>query len=166
MDSSVDSDCIVACSSEVDQCIVQPKKWVKVELEDNVNFIPSDGHCTANCFAIHFDTPLDKVLELLDKEFQEKISKYSDFSEYDNGKRLLEVFRYITEKRYDSSTADMFINDFSSMFKIVIRYANKMKEGTFISIFLENKINLFKCQGHFNLIKTPEPATTSDRSSD
>ena len=168
MNSSDDSDCIIAWLSEVDQCIVQPKKRVKVELEDNVNLIiiPSDGHCTANCFAIHFDTPLDKVLELLDKEFQVKIWKYSDFSEYDNEKILLEVFRYITEKRYDSSTADMFINAFSSMFKIVITYANKTKEGTVISIFLENKINLFKCQDHFNLIKTSEPATTSDRSSE
>ena len=30
---------------------------------------------------------------------------------------LIDVFRYVTEKRYDSSTADMFINAFSSIFK-------------------------------------------------
>ena len=110
------------------------KKRVKVELEDNLNviIIPGDVHCIANCFAVHFDTPLDKVLDLLDKEFRENISKYSDFSEYDDDKILLEVFRYITEKRYDSSTADMFINAFSSIFKtkVVITYVNKMKEDS------------------------------------
>ena len=80
-----------------------------------------------------------------------------DLSEYDNDKILLEVFRYITEKRYDSRTADMFIDAFSniSKTKVVITYANKMKEDTVIgSNFPENKINLFKCQDHFDLIKT------------
>ena len=134
MDSSDDSDCVITWSSEVEQCIAQPKKRVKVELEDNLNviIIPGDVHCIGNCFAVHFDTPLDKVLDLLDKEFRENISKYSDFSEYDDDKILLEVFRYITEKRYDSSTADMFINAFSSIFKtkVVITYVNKMKEDS------------------------------------
>ena len=165
MDSSDDSDCVISWSSEVEQCIAQPKKRVKVELEDNVNviIIPGDGHCIANCFAVHFDTPLDKVLDLLDKEFRENISKYY------NDKILLEVFRYITEKRYGSSTADMFINAFSSTFKtkVVITHANKMKEDTVIgSNFLENKISLFKCQDHFDLVRPSEPATTRDRSSE
>ena len=84
MDSSDDSDCAITWSSEVEQCIAQPKKRVKVELENNLNLIiiPGDGHCIANCFAVYFDTPLDKVLDLLDKEFRENISKYSDFSRY------------------------------------------------------------------------------------
>ena len=171
MDSSDDSDCVITLSSEVEQCIAQPKKRVKVELKDDLNviIIPGDGHCIANCFAVHFDKPLDRVLDLLDKEFRENISKYSDFPEYDDDKILLEVFRYITGKRYDSSTADMFINAFSSIFKtkVVITYANNMKEDTVIgSNFLENKISLFKCQDHFDLIRPPEPATTSDGSSE
>ena len=110
------------------------KKQVKVELDDSLNLIimPGDGHCIANYFAVHFDTPLDTVLDLLDKEFGENISKYSDLSEYDNDKILLEVFRYITEKRYDSRTADIFIDAFSSISKtkVVITYVNKMKEDS------------------------------------
>ena len=103
MKSSDDSDCVIIWSSEVEQCIAQPKKRVKVELEVNLHLIIilGDGHCITNCFVVHFDTPLDKVLDLLDKEFQEKMLKYSDFSEYDDDKILLEVFRYIKEKRYD-----------------------------------------------------------------
>ena len=45
--------------------------------------MPGDGHSKADCFTTHFDTPLDKVLE---KELQEKISKYLDFSEYHDDK--------------------------------------------------------------------------------
>ena len=63
-------------------------------------------------------------------------------------KILFEVFGYITEKRYDSSTGYMFFNAFLSIFKtkVVITYANKMKEDTVIeSNFLENKISIFKC---------------------
>ena len=92
MDSSDYSD----ASPEVEQCIAQPKKRVKVEVEDNLNLIinAGDGHCIVNCFGVHFDTALDKVLDLLDKEFRENRSKYSDFSEYGEGKILLEAFRY------------------------------------------------------------------------
>ena len=63
MDSCDGSDCVVTWSSEVEQCMAQPKKQVKVELEDNLNLIiiPGNGHCIANCFAVHFDTPLDKL---------------------------------------------------------------------------------------------------------
>ena len=45
------------------------KKQVKVELDDSLNLIimPGDGHCIANYFAVHFDTPLDTVLDLLQK---------------------------------------------------------------------------------------------------
>ena len=84
-------------------------------------------------------------------------------------KILFEVFGYITEKRYDSSTGYMFFNAFLSIFKtkVVITYANKMKEDTVIeSNFLENKISIFKCQEHFDLLRTPEPATTSNISSE
>ena len=65
--------------------------------------------------------------------------------------------------------ADMFINAFSSIFKtkVVTTYANKMKEDTVIgSNFLENKIDLFKCQDHFGLIRPSELAKTSDRISE
>ena len=48
--------------------------------------MPGDGHSKADCFTAHFDTPLDKVLHLLEKELQEKISKYLDFSEYHDDK--------------------------------------------------------------------------------
>ena len=42
-----------------------------------------------------------------------------------------------------------------------------MKEDTVIeSNFLENKISIFKCQEHFDLLRTPEPATTSNISSE
>ena len=45
--------------------------------------------------------------------------------------------------------------------------SNKMKEGKVIgSNFLANKINLFKCQDHFDLIRPSEPATTKDRISE
>ena len=48
--------------------------------------MPGDGHSKADCFTAHFDTPLDKLLHLLEKELQEKISKYLDFSEYHDDK--------------------------------------------------------------------------------
>ena len=86
MDSCDGSDCVVTWSSEVEQCMAQPKKQVKVELEDNLNLIivPGEGHSIANCFTVHFHEPLYKVLDLLDKEFRENISKYLNFSEYDD----------------------------------------------------------------------------------
>ena len=105
-------------------------------------------------------------MDLLDKEFWGNISKYSNFSEYDDDKKLLEVFRYITEKRYDLSTADMFINAFSSIFKtkVVIRYTKFFE--VIWSNFLETKTDLFKCQDYFDLIRPSEQATTSDKSSE
>lgn len=159
MDSSEDdNDCLITWSSNTEE-YSPPSRRVKIEIEKDVNLvvIPGDGHCIANCFAIRFDKPLDMVLDLLDKEFRENISTYANFSEYSEDEILLEVFKYITEKSYDSSTADMFINAFSTIFKtkVVIKYANRKKEDTVIgSNFENNTIHLFKCQDHFDLIVT------------
>ena len=157
-------------SSEVEQCIAQPKSELRLNWRTILTLLLYRVLVTySKLLRLHFHTPLDKVLNLLDKEFRESISKYSDFSEFDNDKILFEVFGYITEKRYDSSTGYMFFNAFSSIFKskVVITYANKMKEDTVIvSNFLENKISIFKCQEHFDLLRTPDPATASNISSE
>ena len=34
---------------------------------------PDDGHCIANCFAVHSNEQLDRVLDRLDTEFRENI---------------------------------------------------------------------------------------------
>ena len=56
-----------------------------MELEEDVNLIiiPGDGHCIANCFATRFTQPLDKLLDLLEKEFRDNISTYKRIKESD-----------------------------------------------------------------------------------
>ena len=48
-----------------------------------------------------------KVLHLLDSEFRENIIFYKEFNE---DEILKEVYAYITERRYNNITVDMFLN--------------------------------------------------------
>ena len=41
---------------------------------------------------------LDKVLDLLDTEFRENMSVYTDFSTFSDDEIIKEVYQYITEK--------------------------------------------------------------------
>ena len=54
-----------------------PKRY-KSEPEENVHrkSIPGNGHCIGNCFAVHFEENLDKVLDKLDTEFAINVQKY------------------------------------------------------------------------------------------
>ena len=71
MNSDSDSDCLITDCKEGEDCIIvkdkpSPKRC-KLELEDNLHLksITGDGYCIANCFAVHFDENLDKVLDKL-----------------------------------------------------------------------------------------------------
>ena len=70
--------------------------------------IPGEGHCIANCFTVHFEENLDKVLDKLDTEFRINLLKNRKFSEC-NTKKIIEVYNYITVKRYNNNTTEMFL---------------------------------------------------------
>ena len=80
-------------SGEDDLLIVKPKK-VKLEKEENVNFIvktiPGDSHCIANCFSMFFGKDSSEILSLLWNEFQENFHLYMRFSEYKSMEELLQ----------------------------------------------------------------------------
>ena len=66
---------------EGDSCIIVtdiPAKRCKLEPEETPNRIkiPGDGHCIANCFAVHFKENLDKVLDKLDTAFRSNLEEY------------------------------------------------------------------------------------------
>ena len=75
-----------------------------------IKSIPGDGHCIAYCFATRFKEPLDRVVDHLNSEFRESITFYKDFSEFNEDKILRESYAYKTERRYNNSTVDMFLN--------------------------------------------------------
>ena len=67
MNSDSDSYCIITDCKEGEDCIIvtdkpSPKRS-KLEPEENLNreLIPGDGHCIANCSALHFQENLDKL---------------------------------------------------------------------------------------------------------
>ena len=74
--SENESNCIIVSFTEGDPCIIVDEPLIKRLKSDNDNNvhlrkIPGDGHCIANCFVVHFDEPLDRVLDRLDNEFRE-----------------------------------------------------------------------------------------------
>ena len=115
MNSDNDGDCIIGnCEESEDYIIVLDKpspKRCKLEPEENLHrkLIPGDEHCIANCFAVHFEENLDKVLDKLDTKFQINLQKYRQFSEYSIKKIIEKVFNYVTIKGYNNDTADMFL---------------------------------------------------------
>ena len=78
----------------------------------------------------------------MDTEFREKMSVYTAFSTYINDEIIKEVYQYITEKRYDSITEDLFLYAFSRTFyaKVVVTYADRRKEDTLIGAGLTKTI--------------------------
>ena len=52
-------------------------KRCKLEPEENKHrkSIPGDRHCIANCFTVHFEETLDRVLGKLDTEFGINLQK-------------------------------------------------------------------------------------------
>ena len=79
--------------------------------------MPGDGHCIANCFAVHFEENHDKILDKLDTEFRIDLQKYRQFSECSTDKIVKEVHDYITIKRYNNDTADMFLYAFANIYQ-------------------------------------------------
>ena len=55
-------------------------KRCKLKPEDNLHpkLIPEDGNCIANCFAVHFEKNLAKVLDKLGTEFRINLHKSTD----------------------------------------------------------------------------------------
>ena len=131
-------------------------KRCKLENEGfSIKSIRGDGHCIANCFATHFEEPLDRVLDRLDSEFNED-------------EILREVYAYITERRCNNSTVDMFLNAFTRIYntKVVIHNSGIDVANTAIGFNFENTIHLFKNADHFDLMELPEKNVTSQNSGD
>ena len=127
--------------------------------------IPGDGHCTANCFAAHFDEPLDRVLDFLDNEFRENISFYRDFSHFCEDEIKFYVFKYITEKSYNNDITDVFSCAFSRIYetKVVVRYTEQNTADTIIGEeFKENTIYVNKEPDHYNLMEQMENCNTQE----
>lgn len=156
--SSSDSDCVITEYKEGEKVfrIIDDEPGVKkFKTEQNFNLmrVAGDGHCIANCFSIYFDEPLDMVLDNLDKEFRQNISIYEEFSDKSKDGILKEVYAYITEKIYDNSTADMFLNAFSNIYKtkVIVSYSNQNSETVIGEIF-ERAIHVHKSSDHFDLV--------------
>ena len=74
---------------------------------------------------------LDKVLDLLDTEFHENMSVYTAFSIFSNDEIIKEVHQYMTEKRYDSTTADRFLYAFSRIGMLKEDFLTSIKYGKY-----------------------------------
>ena len=124
MSSDSESNCVITDYKEGDSCIIVtdiPAKRCKLEPEETPNRIkiPGDGHCIANCFAVHFKENLDKVLDKLDTEFRSNIEEeYRKYSELSTEQILKEVYNYVTLKRYNNDTADMFLTALQVFIKL------------------------------------------------
>ena len=64
------------------------------------------------------------------------------------------MYQYVTEKRYDLPTVDLFLYAFLQIFntKVVVIYADREKK-TVIGAGLTKTIHFFKCQDHFDLFE-------------
>ena len=69
----------------------------KLEPEETLHrkLISGDGHCIANCFVVHFEEDLDKVLEKLNTKFSKNLQNYRQFSECST-KKMIEVYYFET----------------------------------------------------------------------
>ena len=158
MSSDSDSDCVITDYKEGDSCIIVtgiPAKLCKLEPEETPNRIkiPGDGHCIANCFAVHFKENLDKVLDKLDTEFRSNLEEYRKYSELSTEQILKEVYNYVTLKRYNNDTADMFLSAFANIYqtKVVITHAGSNTRYSVGDRYNE-AINLYKVKDHYDLL--------------
>ena len=88
-----------------------------------IKSIPGNGDCIENCFATHFKEPLDRVLDRLDSQFRENITFYKDFSEFIEDEILRGVYAYATDRKYNSSTVDMFLNAMARIYNTKVFYS-------------------------------------------
>ena len=144
---------------EGDSCIIVtdiPAKRCKLESEETPNRIkiPGDGHCIANCFAVHFKENLDKVLDKLDTEFHSNLEVILKQS---TEQILKEVYNYVTLRRYNNDTADMFLSAFANIYqtKVVITHARSNTRYSVGDRYNE-AINLYKVKDHFDLLLMDE----------
>ena len=158
MSSDRDSDCVITDCKEGDSWIIVtdiPAKRCKLEPEETPNRIkiPGDGHCIANCFAVHFKKNLDKVLDKLDTEFRSNLEEeYRKYSELSTEQILKEVYNYVTLKRYNNDTADMFLSAFANIYqtKVVITHAGSNTRYSVGNRYNE-AINLYKVKDYYGL---------------
>ena len=158
-----DSDCIVTSVIESREKVLKINdeesflKRCKLEYEEGfrIKNIPGNGHYIANCFATHFKEPLDRVLNRLDSEF-EKTLLFTKISL--NLMKMRQVYAYIMERRYNSSTVDMFLNAIARIYntKVVIDNSGIDVANTGIGCNFENIIHLFKNADHFDIMELPE----------
>ena len=73
------------------------------------------------------------------------MSVYTAFSIFSDDEIIKEVYQYIAEKIYNSTTADLFWYAFSWIvsMKVVVTYADRRKEDTVIGAELLKKNNKF-----------------------
>ena len=110
----------------------------KTRIHYDVIPMPGDGHCIAHCFSNHFKEPMDKVLDLLDKDFCENLTMYGCLSDLTKEESLEDVFPYFTEKRYTNSTTDLFLHTSSNICnaKVIIKHDNSKYGDIIIGAFM------------------------------
>ena len=157
MTSDSNSDCVITDYKEGDSCIIVtdiPAKRCKLEPEETPNRIKiaRDGHCIANCFAVHFKENLDKILDKLDTELRSNLEEYRKYSELSTEQILIEVYNYATLKRYKNDTADMFVSAFPNIYqtKVVITHAGSNTRYSVGDRYNE-AINLYKVKDQYDL---------------
>ena len=121
MGSTSEEDCVIVDEVSSKQKIILVEdfepviKKIKEEesVPENQDFVLEtvlgDGHCIAHCFASRFGESLAVVLERLQDEFTNNINLYSQFSELSTETLLEEVNEYVTKKRYNNTTVDLFL---------------------------------------------------------
>ena len=68
-------------------CIIVSPPNKKTRIHYDVIPMPGDGHCIGHCFSNHFKEPMDKVLDLLDKESCENLTMYGCFFRLNKGRK-------------------------------------------------------------------------------
>ena len=138
----------------VDYIEGSPAKKLKVDVPYRRIIITGDGHCIARCFPTYFGEPLDKVLDRLYLEFRNNTDWYGQFSEKTNEEILSDVFRYITEKCYNSDTVDMALHGFSCIYevKVIVVNSDSNVGDIILGADFSNTIELYKHKDHFDLL--------------
>ena len=57
------------------------------------------------------------VLDKLDTEFRSNLEEYRKYSELSTEQISKEVYNYVTLKRYNNDTADMFLSAFANIYQ-------------------------------------------------
>ena len=121
--------------------------------------ITGDGLCIAQSFSKHFKLPLDQVLDQLYWEFWESIDIYASFLELTKENILGEVYSYVTEKCYNSSTGDLFLEGFPWIYEckvIVIDSDEDIDDLVIGEENMEKVIRLHRSKEHFSLLVNRE----------